>query len=79
MSGVDPSFEALLARVLSHDNATRQQAEQAYNQRLETQPALVVQQLLCCLENGQVMIFHRWFHCLRILPDHWKNCMLRPR
>lgn len=54
MSAGDSNFEALLAGLLSHDNAVRKNAENVYNQELETQPAVVVGQLLKCLTNGQV-------------------------
>lgn len=62
MLGGDSSFQALLAGVLSHDNNERKNAELAYNHTLETQPAVVVQQLLRCLENGQVMASRLLLH-----------------
>lgn len=54
MSAENSSFEALLAELLSHHNDARRNAESVYNQNLETQPDTTVQQLLRCLENGQV-------------------------
>lgn len=56
MSARDSNFEGLLAGVLSHDNALRKDAESVYNQQLETQPAVVVGQLLRCLVSGQVKL-----------------------
>lgn len=67
MSGVDPSFEALLAGVLSHDNNERKNAEVAYNQGLETQPAVIVANLMRCLENGQVT-------APPPVPASWQSC-----
>lgn len=49
-----PSFEALLAGVLSHDNEERKRAEAVYNETLDSKPAVVVTNLLQCLEKGQV-------------------------
>lgn len=56
MSAGDSNFEALLSGVLSHDNTVRKEAERVYNNELETQPAVVVGQLLRCLANGQVRL-----------------------
>lgn len=54
MSVGSSNFEALLAGVLSHDNAVRMNAESVYARELETQPAAVVGELLRCLGSGQV-------------------------
>lgn len=54
MSAGNADFETLLAELLSHHNDARRNAESVYNQNLETQPDTTVQQLLRCLENGQV-------------------------
>lgn len=54
MSVGDANFETLLAGVLSHDNAARKNAEAIYDRELESQPAVVVGQLLRCLASGQV-------------------------
>lgn len=54
MSAGDSNFEALLAGLLSHDNAVRKNAESVYARELETQPAVVVGQLSRCLASGQV-------------------------
>lgn len=54
MSGGYPGFEALLAGVLSHDNEERKRAETVYNETLDSKPAVVVTNLLQCLEKGQV-------------------------
>lgn len=56
MSAGDSNFEAMLAGVLSHDNAVRKNAESVYARELETQPAVVVGQLLRCLASGQVSL-----------------------
>lgn len=55
MSAGNSSFEALLAELLSHQNDARRNAETVYNQNLETQPDTTVQELLRCLETGQVI------------------------
>lgn len=60
MSVGDSNFEALLAGVLSHDNAVRKNAESVYARELATQPAAVVGQLLRCLRSGQVTLCR---HC----------------
>lgn len=54
MSIGDANFESMLAGVLSHDNAARKNAEAIYAQELESQPAVVVGQLLRCLASVQV-------------------------
>lgn len=54
MSSGDANFEAVLAGLLSHDNAVRKNAESVYNKELETQPAVIVGQLLRCLASAQV-------------------------
>eukprot|EP00752_Nemacystus_decipiens_P011318 g10058.t1 len=54
MSVGDSNFETLLAGVLSHDNQARKNAEAIYARELESQPAVVVGQLLRCLASGQV-------------------------
>lgn len=56
MSAGDSNFEAMLAGMLSHDNASRQSAESVYARELETQPAVVVGQLLRCLTSGHVSL-----------------------
>ena len=60
MSAGNSSFETLLAELLSHHNDARRNAESVYDQNLETQPDTTVQQLLRCLESGQVTLSPVW-------------------
>lgn len=60
MSGTVSNLETLLDGVLSHDNSIRQAAEQTYNAGLESQPAVVVGELLRCLQHDQVNPCHKF-------------------
>ncbi|CAM9453902.1 unnamed protein product [Ectocarpus sp. 13 AM-2016] len=53
MSSGDANFEAVLAGLLSPDNAVRKNAESVYKMELETQPAVIAGQLLRCLASAQ--------------------------